>query len=51
MWMAAKPFAPVTSTLLPGAIAGMFYFLELRVSDVSEFGNLGGWFGEEAGDS
>ena len=51
MWMAAKPFAPVTRTLLPGAIAGMFYFLEFGVSDVSEFGDLGEWFGEETGDN
>ena len=40
MWMAANPFAPVTRTLLPGAIAGIFYFLEFGVSDVSEFGYL-----------
>lgn len=30
MWMAAKPFAPVTRTLLPGVMAGM------SESDVSE---------------
>ena len=42
MWMAAKPFAPVTRTLLPGAMTGMFYFLEFGVSGVSEFGDLGG---------
>jgi len=41
MWMAAKPFAPVTRTLLPGAIAGMFYFLDFGMSDVSEVGDMG----------
>ena len=25
MWMAAKPFAPVMRTLLPGAMAGMLF--------------------------
>ena len=25
MWMAAKPFAPVTRTLLPGAMVGMLF--------------------------
>ena len=51
MFMATKPFAPVTRTLLPGVTTGMFCLLFESQMSTSGLSGCGGLWGETGGGS